>query len=99
MVKVNHEKLKAWVDETAALCQPDQVVWVDGSEEERIRLEKRGIARGQLIPLDEKRFPGCYYSRSSSNDVARTEHLTYICTRNKEDAGPTNNWLSPEDGY
>ncbi len=99
MVKVNHEKLKAWVDETTKLCQPDQVVWVDGSEEERIRLEKRGIARGQLIPLDEKKFPGCYYSRSSSNDVARTEHLTYICTRNKEDAGPTNNWMAPEEGY
>ncbi len=94
-----HAKLKAWVEETAKLCSPDQVVWVDGSEEEKNRLEKRGIARGQLIALDQEKFPGGFYSRSSSNDVARTEHLTYICTKHQEDSGPTNNWMSPENGY
>ncbi|MDE2490890.1 MAG: phosphoenolpyruvate carboxykinase (GTP) [Elusimicrobia bacterium] len=99
MIDCKHEKLKAWVDETAKICEPDQVYWMDGSEEERIRLEKRAVARGFMVPLDEQKFPGCYYSRSNTNDVARTEHLTFICTENKEDAGPTNNWMSPKDGY
>ncbi|MBI5246611.1 MAG: phosphoenolpyruvate carboxykinase (GTP) [Elusimicrobia bacterium] len=99
MVTIKHAKLKAWVDEIAQICTPDAVVWVDGSEAEKKRLEKRGVARGQLIPLDEERFPGSFYSRSNSNDVARTEHLTYICTKEKEAVGPTNNWMSPDEGY
>ncbi|HEX4046912.1 MAG TPA: phosphoenolpyruvate carboxykinase (GTP) [Elusimicrobiota bacterium] len=99
MVNIKHAKLKAWVDEIVSICTPDAVVWVDGSEEEKKRLEKRGIARGQLIPLDPEKFPGCFYSRSNSNDVARTEHLTYICAKDKDLVGPTNNWMSPEEGY
>jgi phosphoenolpyruvate carboxykinase (GTP) len=99
MVNIKHAKLKAWVDEITQICTPDAVVWVDGSEEEKKRLEKRGVARGQLIPLDQEKFPGSFYSRSNSNDVARTEHLTYICTKDKEAVGPTNNWMSPAEGY
>ncbi|MBI3564893.1 MAG: phosphoenolpyruvate carboxykinase (GTP) [Elusimicrobia bacterium] len=99
MIDCKHEKLKAWVDEVVTTCEPDQVYWMDGSEEERVRLEKRAVARGFLIPLDPVKHPGSFYARSKTNDVARTEHLTYICTRNKEDAGPTNNWMSPEEGY
>ena len=99
MVNVKHSKLKAWVDEIAQICTPDAVVWVDGSEAEKKRLEKRGIARGQLIPLDPEKFPGSFYSRSKSNDVARTEHLTYICAKDKDAVGPTNNWMAPEEGY
>ena len=99
MVNIKHAKLKAWVDEIVNICTPDAVVWVDGSEEEKKRLEKRGIARGQLIPLDPEKFPGSFYSRSNSNDVARTEHLTYICAKDKDAVGPTNNWMSPEEGY
>jgi phosphoenolpyruvate carboxykinase (GTP) len=99
MVNVKHSKLKAWVDEITQICTPDAVVWVDGSEAEKKRLEKRGIARGQLIPLDTEKFPGSFYSRSNSNDVARTEHLTYICAKDKDSVGPTNNWMSPEEGY
>ena len=99
MATIRHEGLKAWIDETARLGQPDQVCWVDGTEEERSRLAKRAIARGFVIPLDQDRYPGCYYSRSNPNDVARTEHLTYICTSGREDAGPTNNWMPPEEGY
>ncbi|MFI5361474.1 MAG: phosphoenolpyruvate carboxykinase (GTP) [Elusimicrobiota bacterium] len=99
MANTKHAKLQAWVDEIAQICTPDAVVWVDGSEEEKKRLEKRGIARGQLIPLDQEKFPGSFYSRSNSNDVARTEHLTYICAKDKDAVGPTNNWMSPEDGY
>ena len=99
MVNVKHAKLKAWVDEITQICTPDAVVWVDGSEAEKNRLEKRGIARGQLIPLDPEKFPGSFYSRSKANDVARTEHLTYICAKDKDAVGPTNNWMAPEEGY
>ena len=99
MVNIKHAKLKAWVDEITQICTPDAVVWVDGSEEEKKRLERRGVARGQLIPLDAEKFPGSFYSRSKPNDVARTEHLTYICTDKKEAVGPTNNWMAPAEGY
>jgi phosphoenolpyruvate carboxykinase (GTP) len=91
--------LENWVKECAALCQPDRVVWCDGSDEERIRLEKEAFATGELIQLNQEKLPGCVYHRTASNDVARTEHLTYICTSRKEDAGPSNNWMSPADGY
>jgi phosphoenolpyruvate carboxykinase (GTP) len=95
----NHAALKAWVDEVAKLCEPDTIYWVDGSDEERRRLTKRAVARTQLIPLDPEKYPGCFYSRSAPNDVARTEHLTFICTKNKEDVGPTNNWMEPREAY
>jgi phosphoenolpyruvate carboxykinase (GTP) len=99
MDTTRHAKLKAWVDETAKLGEPDRVYWVNGSPEERVALIKRATARGFIIPLDQEKYPGCYYSRSHPTDVARTEHLTYICTHDKKDAGPTNNWMSPEEGY
>ena len=99
MVNIKHAKLKAWVDEVAQICTPDAVVWVDGSEAEKKRLEKRGVARGQLIPLDAEKYPGSFYSRSNPNDGARTENLTFICPKDKEAVGPTNNWMSPEEGY
>src|SRR5262245_42398444 len=95
-IPVSHAKLKAWVDEMTRLCQPDKVVWVDGSVEEKKRLEAEAVANHELIPLNDKAFPGCFYHRTASNDVARTEHLTYICTKTKLDAGPNNNWMQPE---
>ncbi len=95
----HHPKLKSWIDECAKLCKPDRIVWIDGSEEEKNRLEAEAVKTGEFVKLDDKKFPGCFYHRSSSNDVARTEHLTFICSRRKEDAGPTNNWMPPEEGY
>ncbi|MDE2038951.1 MAG: phosphoenolpyruvate carboxykinase (GTP) [Elusimicrobia bacterium] len=95
----SHSKLNAWVDETARLCRPDRIVWLDGSESERKRLEEEAVASGELLRLNEKLLPGCLYHRTAANDVARTEHLTYICTPKKIDAGPTNNWMTPEEGY
>ncbi len=92
-------KLAAWVREMAALCQPDKIVWIDGSPEQANALRKEAVATGELLKLNEKKLPGCYYHRTARNDVARTEHLTYICSKAKEDAGPTNNWMSPEEGY
>ncbi len=94
-----HQGLQEWVEEMARLCQPDSIVWIDGSEEERERLTKEAVSTGELLPLNQEKLPGCLYHRTAVNDVARTEDLTYICTRLQTDAGPNNNWMSPEEGY
>jgi phosphoenolpyruvate carboxykinase (GTP) len=91
--------LIAWVEEMAKLCKPDNVFWCDGSASEQKSLTERAVAEKVLIPLDQKKWPGCYYHHSNSNDVARVEHLTFICTPTKEQAGPTNNWMAPSDAY
>ena len=95
----DHKKLIAWIDEMAKLCQPDRVVWCDGSEAEKERLEKQSVSSGELIELNPKKLPGCFLHRTAHNDVARTENLTFICTLKKEDAGPNNNWMSPNEAY
>ncbi len=94
-----HKKLKKWVQEMAALCGPDEIVWIDGSEEEKERLERQACKSGEVVRLSKKKLPGCLYNRTARNDVARTEHLTYICTTKKADAGPTNNWMPPHFAY
>ncbi len=94
-----HRKLAEWVKDMARMCQPDHIVWIDGSEEEKKRLEKEAFASGELIQLNQNKLPGCVYHRTAQNDVARTEHLTFICTSKKSDAGPTNNWMTPRQGY
>jgi phosphoenolpyruvate carboxykinase (GTP) len=94
-----HRKLREWVEEMARLCEPDRVVWIDGSEEEKDRLTEEAAAAGEVVLLNQEKLPGCLYHRTALNDVARTEDLTYICTTLPEDAGPTNNWMSPEEGY
>jgi phosphoenolpyruvate carboxykinase (GTP) len=91
--------LLTWVDEMAKLTKPDRIVWVDGSEEEHKRLTDVALAEGAIEPLNQEKLPGCYSSRSAANDVARVEHLTFICTPTKDEAGPTNNWMAPEDAY
>jgi len=94
-----NKALLDWVRDCAALCQPDRVVWCDGSEGEKERLTKYAVDTGVLIPLNPQKRPGCYLHRSNPNDVARVEHLTFICTRTKDAAGPTNNWMAPEEAY
>ncbi|UCH34241.1 MAG: phosphoenolpyruvate carboxykinase (GTP), partial [Armatimonadota bacterium] len=94
-----HQGLQEWVEEAARLCQPESVVWIDGSDEENLRLTQEAIATGEVLPLNQEKLPGCLYHRTAVNDVARTEDLTYICTTLRADAGPTNNWMPPEDGY
>jgi phosphoenolpyruvate carboxykinase (GTP) len=91
--------LQEWVEDMARLCEPDQIVWIDGSEEEKECLTREAVSTGELVALNQEKLPGCYYHRTAINDVARTENLTYICTPLREDAGPTNNWMSPEEGY
>jgi phosphoenolpyruvate carboxykinase (GTP) len=98
-MEVIHRGAIDWVKECAQLCEPDKIVWIDGSEEEKEKLTKEALATGELVELDQKKWHGCVYHRTAENDVARTEHLTYICTSLKEDAGPTNNWMSPLEGY
>ncbi len=83
----------------ARLCEPDHIVWIDGSEEEKDRLVQEAVGTGEVTLLNQEKLPGCLYHRTAQNDVARTEDLTYICTTLREDAGPTNNWMSPEEGY
>ena len=94
-----HEGVLAWVEEMAALCQPDQIVWCDGSEAEKERLTQQAVEMGVLIELNQKKLPGCYLHRSSPNDVARVEDCTFICTRTPDAAGPTNNWFAPAAMY
>ncbi len=91
--------LLRWVDESAKLCKPDRVLWCDGSAEEKRRLTEVAVESEVLIPLDQKKWPGCHYHHSNPSDVARVEHLTFICTPTRDEAGPTNNWMAPADAY
>lgn len=92
-------ELKEWVAKMAKMCQPDNIIWIDGSETQRMQLEREAMASGELIPLNQNKLSGCFLHRTAPNDVARTEHLTFICTAKKRDAGPTNNWMSPGVAY
>jgi phosphoenolpyruvate carboxykinase (GTP) len=90
-------RLERWVAECAALTQPDRVVWCDGSQAEADRLIDVMLADGTLSRLNPATHPNCYLHRSDHRDVARTEKVTFTCTSRREDAGPTNNWMSPAD--
>src|SRR5690349_12603539 len=89
--------LERWVEEAAGLTRPEQVVWCDGSDAESERLIAAMLADGTLQRVNGRAYPNSYLHRSASNDVARTEHLTYICSAEKGDAGPTNNWMAPAE--
>jgi phosphoenolpyruvate carboxykinase (GTP) len=92
-----HRELEGWIHAVAELTKPDSVVWCDGSDDEHRRLIDLQLRSGSLHELNQGSFPGCYLHRSDPQDVARVEHLTFICTDREEDAGPTNNWMSPAD--
>jgi phosphoenolpyruvate carboxykinase (GTP) len=91
----NHKKLLAWVEEWTKLCQPAKVYWCNGSEEENQKLLDQMVMAGAAVKLDENKRPGSYYYQSDPSDVARVEDRTYISTKNREDAGPSNNWCDP----
>ena len=95
----NNKHVLSWIDEMAAMTQPDNIVWIDGSEEQRLALLDQAFETGEMIKLNQELLPNCYLHRTAVNDVARVEHRTFICTRKKEDAGNINNWMDPKECY
>src|SRR4030095_5903223 len=91
----NNQKLKDWVKEMAEMCQTDSIHWCTGTEEENQNLIEAGVKNGQFTPL--KKRPNCYWVVSDPSDVARVEDKTFICSKKKEDSGPTNNWMDPNE--
>lgn len=95
----NNKKVLTWIDEMSALTKPDKIVWIDGSDQQIAALQKEACSTGEIIKLNEELLPNCYLHRTAINDVARVEHRTLICSRTKEEAGNTNNWMDPKECY
>lgn len=95
----NNKNIIKWFEEMVALTKPSNIIWIDGSEEQLNALRKEAISTGEMIELNQEKLPGCLLHRTLPNDVARVEDRTFICSRRKEDAGPTNNWCDPEEMY
>ena len=98
-MSTTNQALEAWVGEVARLTRPDRIHWCDGSEAEYRGLVDLMLGTGDLVALNQDTHPNCYLHRSSPTDVARTEHLTFICTQDREDAGPNNNWIAPDEAH
>ena len=88
-----------WIDQQVKLTQPKEVIWIDGSEAQLKELRDQALATGEMEALNPEKLPGCLLHRTAVNDVARVEGRTFICSRKKEDAGPTNNWEDPNVMY
>ena len=95
----DNQNVLKFVNDSAALVQPRRIVWITGEEDQLEALRKEALATGELIKLNEDLLPGCYLHRSATNDVARVEGRTFICCKNKDDAGPINNWMDPQEAY
>ncbi|MEI8299775.1 MAG: phosphoenolpyruvate carboxykinase, partial [Pseudomonadota bacterium] len=93
------EAVDRWVHEVCALTEPDRVHWCTGSDAEAAELTGQLLAKGEFEPLNAESYPGSYLYRSNPNDVARVEHLTFVCTQSEADAGPNNHWMAPDDGH
>ena len=96
---LQNKTAQAWLDEMAAMCQPDNIVLITGEEAQLEALREEAVKTGEMIKLNEEKLPGCYYHRTAENDVARVEDRTFICTPTKEEAGPINNWMAPDEMY
>ena len=99
MALTKNQKILDFVKESADLACPDKIVWVDGSQAQIDALRKEAVVSGELIKLNQSLLPDCYLHRTKVNDVARVEDRTFICTKNREDAGPINYWLDPKQAY
>ena len=88
-----------WIEQMKQLVNPDNVVFIDGSEEQLEQLRKEAVESGELLKLNEEKLPGCYLHHTDPSDVARVEDRTFICSREKDNAGPTNNWMDPKEAY
>ena len=97
MSATNNQFVLNWIKDMAALTQPDQIVWIDGSEAQAEALREQACSTGEMIRLNQEKLPGCYLHRTAINDVARVEGRTFICTSKKEDAGTINNWMDPTE--
>ena len=95
----NNKFVLDWIKDMAEMTQPDNIVWIDGSEEQAEALRAEACASGEIIKLNQDVLPGCYLHRTAINDVARVEGRTFICTKKKEDAGNINNWMDPVECY
>lgn len=95
----DNKSILEWVDKIKQIVTPDKIVWIDGSEEQLESLRQKACKTGEMIKLNSKKLPGCYLHRTNPNDVARTESRTFICTKTRDEAGPTNNWWEPEYAY
>ena len=91
--------VNSWIDEIASMTKPKDIVWIDGSEEQANALREEACRNGELVKLNEEKLPNCYLRRTQTNDVARVEGRTFICTPTKEEAGNINNWVAPEEMY
>lgn len=89
----------SWIEDRKALVKPEKVVWIDGSKEQIEQLRAEACSTGELIKLNQEKLPDCYLHRTAVNDVARVENRTLICTPTQEEAGPTNNWMAPDEAY
>ena len=99
MALTKNHKVNAWLDEVTALVKPRAVELITGDEAQLQRLRAEAVSTGEFITLNQEKLPGCYLHRSDPNDVARVESRTFICSRKQEDAGPTNNWMDPQEMY
>ena len=95
----NNKHVLDWIQSMADMVQPKDIVWIDGGEEQAEGLRREACSTGELIKLNEEKYPNCYLHRTAVNDVARVEGRTFICTRKKEDAGNINNWMDPQECY
>ncbi len=96
---MSNQYVQEWVAKQAALTKPDSIVWITGDEAQLDALRAEAVATGEMIKLNEELLPGCYLHRSDPSDVARVESRTFICSKKEEDAGPTNNWMAPDEMY
>lgn len=98
-MKCKNSSVNQFIKECAELLTPDDIVWIDGSEEQLEELRQIACSTGEMTKLNQEKLPNCYYHRTAINDVARMENRTFICSREQKNAGPTNNWIAPDEAY